>query len=267
VCRNYRLKSCIGTASCTAQLTALQQREDSFRTRLLASLQEYSQRVKIAAPPDSCKLVDLLHYNAEILRSRTGSVLDGMHYPTSAAKALSPSLPAKTKKSEGKKKSPSSSPEVESSSDNNNTRNNIRARMSPASQRFMAESAELASSGARRLPSPVVSRVQYDRNVRSPSADVATRRTVGVTSQSTDDLGSSRSAVMARASSRPRESRASAVSYGQSPLLHVSRSSAGTISLGNSGLGHSSSSTSNALQERLREAQKAFAAMRESHNY
>lgn len=255
-------------------MTALQQREDSFRTRLLVSLQEYSQRVKIAAPPDSCKLADLLHYNAEILRSRTGSVLDGMHYPTSVTKTLSPSLreerhavPTKTKKSDGKKKSPTSSPEVGSSSDNNNTRNNIRARMSPASQRFMAESAELASSGARRLPSPVVSRVQYDRNVRSPSADAATRRAVGVTSHSIDDLGASRSAVSGRASSRPRESCGSAVSYGQSPLLHVSRSSAGTISLGNSGLGHSSSSTSNALQERLREAQKAFAAMRESHNY
>ena len=34
----------------TAQLTALQQREESFRTRLLSSLQEYSHRVRIAAP-------------------------------------------------------------------------------------------------------------------------------------------------------------------------------------------------------------------------
>lgn len=242
----------------TAQLTALQQREESFRTRLLSSLQEYSHRVRIAAPPETSKLVDLLHYNAEILRSRTGSVLDSSaYYPASASKLTQspPDAHAKKVKKVEKKKSPASSPEMETSSGDN--RNNIRARLSPAAQRFVAESADFASSGTRRLPSPVMSRVQYDRNVRSPSADTAVRRALAVTSSTHDDLGVSRSSTTGRSSSRLRDSRGSTVSYGQSPLLHVSRSSAGS----------SAHSSSNALQERLREAQRAFAAMRESHQY
>jgi len=246
----------------TAQLTALQQREESFRARLLSSLQEYSHRVRIAAPPETSKLVDLLHYNAEILRSRTGSVLDSSssYYPASASKVVQspPDAHVKKVKKVEKKKSPASSPEVETSSGDN--RNNIRARLSPAAQRFVAESADFVSSSARRLPSPVVSRVQYDRNVRSPSADTAVRRALAVTSTSHDDLAASRSSAAGRSSSRLRDSRGSAVSYGQSPLLHVSRSSAGSS-------GSSAHSSSNALQERLREAQRAFAAMRESHQY
>lgn len=256
----------------TAQLTALQQREDSVRSRLLASLQDYCQRVKVAAPPDTSKLVDLLHFNAEVLRSRTGSVLDSSLYYTSNNLTSSPPLrgasegqgkSVKGKKShDGSKKSPSSSPEAESSSGDN--RNGIRARLSPASKRFVAQSVDFASStGTRRLPSPVVSRVSYDHNMRSPSADTAIRRTLAAHPSSSDDLGASRTSATGRSSSRLRDSsRGSAVSYGQSPLLHVSRGSTSTSSTS-----HTSSSSSNALQERLKEAQRAFAAMRESHKY
>lgn len=51
----------------TAQVTALQQREDSIRKRLLVSLQEYSKRMGTPIPPESTNLADLIHFNSDII--------------------------------------------------------------------------------------------------------------------------------------------------------------------------------------------------------
>jgi hypothetical protein len=261
----------------TAQLTAMQQREESFRARLQASLHDYCTRLRVAAPPDGCKLVDLLHYSAEILRSRTGSVLDAdLRFGPSAAperRANSPGQRKSTslshsgsdsagktragkKGSSGGKRSQSTSPEEDKSV----TRNEVVRRLSPAAQRFVAESAEFSSSAAaaRRLPSPMVGRVRYDSSfntVRSPSVDTTMHRSFGVTS--IDDLATSRLSTrsLPAPALAPGVSRAGRTS---SPWLTVRRQNSSAQPL---------SSSSVALQERLREAQKAFAAMRESHNY
>jgi hypothetical protein len=258
----------------------MQQREESFRARLQASLHDYCTRLRVAAPPDGCKLVDLLHYNAEILRSRTGSVLDAdLRFGPSAAPERRASSPGQRKStssshsgsdsavkagktrsgkkiSGGGKRSQSSSPEEDKSV----TRNDVVRRLSPAAQRFVAESAEFSSSAAaaRRLPSPMVGRVRYDSSfntVRSPSVDTTMHRSFGVTS--IDDLATSRLSArsLPAPALAPGVSRAGRTS---SPLLTVRRQNSSAQPL---------SSSSAALQERLREAQKAFAAMRESHNY
>lgn len=253
----------------------------------------------MTAPPDSCKLVDLLHYNADILRSRTGTILDSSsggnlrHQSPGRTSALGSSggggtgKKASKSKASSAKRSPSSSPDIEkqphrdsstgreSSSDgvhrrvsdnNNNKYTNIRARLSPAAQRFVAESNEFSSTngGIRRLPSPVLSRVQYAggdsiNNLRSNDDSAAS------------SWGASRGAV------RLREE---ASVYLRSPvLLHANGSSRGGGAEGGSGRGgeslavvagrsHSHShSSGNPLQDRLREAQRAFAAMRESHQF
>ena len=51
-----------------AQLTALHQKESSIRHKLLLALQDYCGKVGIDIPPDSCQIVDLLHYTSDILR-------------------------------------------------------------------------------------------------------------------------------------------------------------------------------------------------------
>lgn len=51
-----------------AQLTAMHQKESSIRHKLLLALQDYCGKVGIDSPPDSCQIVDLLHYASDILR-------------------------------------------------------------------------------------------------------------------------------------------------------------------------------------------------------
>lgn len=269
----------------TAQLTAMQQREESFRVRLQQTLQDYCVRVKIAAPPEGCKLVDLLHYNAEILRSRTGTVLDtniyygaggltgnrsdsspgprkGLSGTESAGKVKSSrSVGSATKRSSshggGGKRSQSSSPEE---SGGKSSKHDIVSRLSPAAQRFVTESSEFASSTAavRRLPSPVVNRVRYDSSfntVRSPSVDSTMHRSFAVTS--IDDLATSRLSVR----SLPNPTLAPSSSTGAASASISRRLDSA------SGGSQTVSSSSAALQERLREAQRAFAAMREKQSY
>ncbi len=273
-------------------MTALQQREESFRARLVSALQEYCARVKLTPPPDGCKLVDLLHYNAEILRSRTGTVLDGgIHFSSAASSSMRVASPnprksvasgqsstdsaGKVKKSgasKGKRSSPSTSPEQDATA---RVKSDIRARLSPATQRFVAESSEYASATSvmRRLPSPVLNRSRYDSSfstLRSPSADATMQRSFAVNSM--EDLTTSR--ISGRSLTRPHHgvSETSHVhrARGSSPLLHVHRSHpAATASTEGRSVASTGpvSSTSSVLQDRLREAQKAFAAMRESHQY
>lgn len=235
--------------------------------RLLSSLQEYCGRVKMTAPPDACKLVDLLHYNADILRSRTGAVLDGSNaaFFSTSQRHQSPARStavtghsrsdgtgdggkkhSKTKQSnKDGKRSPSTSPELPEKRDSSAGRgstsdaqrnHSIRNRLSPATQRFVAESNEFSSSasGIRRLPSPVISRVQY-------STAAPTDALYGADELATS-RGTSRGSVRLRGD---------ATAYVRSPvLLHASRSN--TNSAGN-------------LQDRLQESKRAWAAIRESH--
>jgi hypothetical protein len=255
----------------------------------VSALQEYCARVKLTPPPDGCKLVDLLHYNAEILRSRTGATLDGgIHFSSAASaskRAASPNprknassghsstdSASKPKKSGAarSKRSPSTSPEQSAPAP---VQNDIRARLSPAAQRFVAESNEFtATSVVRRLPSPVLNRSRYDSSfstLRSPSADATMQRSFAVNSM--EDLTTSR--ISGRSLTRPHHAGAEAAhthsARGTSPLLHVHRPlTAAPATGGRSATGTGAvSSTSSVLQERLREAQKAFAAMRESHQY
>jgi hypothetical protein len=301
-----------------AQLTALTQREESFRVRLLTALQEYSQRVRIDPPPDSCKLVDLLHYNSDILRSRTGSMLDHSHShshsysrPSSSssvggaaagggglvgtpvvtsrgraqspataatAAAVSRSLPMPASgaalggtgtRSTARKSS--GSPEGEqlvgaSKSGRKGDGGDLRSRLSPATQRFISQANDYAAPPvARRLPSPVLGRSdasqrEFYNNGRSPSADASLRRSHNGTTYSSSSHKPNR-VVDFLSSPSP--------AAGGSGSNHINSAGAGAgVGAGASSANGLSSSraTTNALQERLREAQKAFNAMQQSHS-
>ena len=217
---------------------------------------------------------------AAIRSTSSNTIRNNSSTGTSTHDSASKLTKKNTKRNTDSRKSPStSSPDQQgytsnsggsgSGSKSKRSENNLRERLSPAAQRFVTESSDFTASTSvmRRLPSPVLTRhssssrntnngsSSYNNNygnLRSPSADAAVRRSFDVTSM--ENL-----AETARNINYHQQLSKPLIVTGEKHHHTTSNSSSGRTERVNT------SSTSMILQERLKEAQKAFAAMRETY--
>lgn len=217
---------------------------------------------------------------AAIRSTSSNTIRNNSSSGTSTHDSASKLTKKNTKRNTDSRKSPStSSPDQQGYTSNSGgggsgsksrSENNLRERLSPAAQRFVAESSDFTASTSvmRRLPSPVLTRhssssrntnngsSSYNNNygnLRSPSADAAVRRSFDVTSM--ENLAeTARNINYHQQLSKPL-----IVAGEKEKHHHATSNSSGRAERVNS------SSTSMILQERLKEAQKAFAAMRETY--